>query len=152
VNEVDAIGEIIAVLSGSEPFGGSHPLYGSVQFVPNFPLGDMDVPTVAFSPIGGTNEGRGLGTYKRIGHPLYQVDVLANTELEARRIFQRVRQALQADYENNDGTGMIGKGYLRAKGIRSVVMGEPRSVDWDEAGRVRRVVAEMRIEYLEEEA
>ena len=151
MNEVDAIGEIINVLSGSEPFSGSHALYGAVRFVPEYPLLSMQTPTVAFSPSGGSNRPRGLGTWARIGRPNYQVDVLADTSLEARRIFQRVRQAVQADYENGDGSGVIGKGYLKGKLIKSVTFGEPRSAIWDTEGRVQRVIAPMTVQYLEEE-
>lgn len=151
MNEVDALTEIIAVLSGSEPFSGSTPLYGAVEFVPEYPLEDLSTPKVALTAVGGSNQARGLGTYDRIGKPRFQVDVLADTMLEARRIFQRVRQAIQADYEGTDGTDAIGHGYLRSKYIRSVVVGEPRATVWDEAGRVKRVTADMIVEYLEED-
>jgi hypothetical protein len=152
MNEVDAVGEIIAVLSGSEPFSGTHPLYSAVEFVPEYPLENLSVPKVAITVVGGTNRPRGIGTYTRIGKPTFQLDVLADTSLEARRIFQRCRQAIMADYENADGTGVIGKGYLKGKYIKSAVLGEPRTAIWDEAGRVQRVTADLVIEYLEEEA
>jgi len=152
MNEVDAIGEIISVLSGSAPFSGSNPLYSAVRFAPEYPLLSMETPMVAFSAVGGSNRPRGLGTVQRIGRPNFQVDVLADTSLEARRIFQRVRQTIQADYENGDGSGLIGYGYLRGKLIKSVTFGEPRSAVWDEEGRVQRVLADMTVQYLEEEA
>ena len=79
-----------------------------------------------------------------------KLSVLASTMLAARRIFQRVRQAITADYQGDDGSGEIGSGYLRGKQIKSVVVGEPRSATWDRQGRVKRVTADMVIEYLEE--
>jgi len=153
VNEVDAVGELIAVLSGSEPFSGSSPLYGSVEFKPEYPLGvtEISTPIVAIgTAVGGGNKSLGLGTYERIGKPRLQIDVLAGTMLEARRIFQRAKQVILADYQDNDESGVIGKGYLRGKYIRSVIIGEPRSAPWDEQGRVKRVTADMVVEYLQD--
>jgi len=152
MNEVDAIGEVISVLSGSDPFSGASPFYSAVTFRPEYPLLSLATPTVAFSPMGGSNGPRGLGTVARIARADFQVDVLADTSLEARRLFQHVRQAIQADYENDDDTGVIGKGYLKGKYVKSVTFGEPRSAPWDEAGRVQRVIAMMTVQYLEEEA
>jgi len=156
MNDVDAIKAVIACLEGSTPFNSEHILYNSVTFVPDYPLRDLGLPRVGFAVSGGTNRIRGLGSYKRIGEPSYQVDVLASTQIESRRIFQAVREALQADYENADSTagdyGDPGNGYLKSRLIKSVIMGEPSSEQWDDAGRVGRVTATMTLQYLEEEA
>lgn len=151
MTQVDAINEIIYCVTSSAPFSGGHPLYSKVEFVPEYPLGSIDVPTVAISPSGGTSRPRGLGTYHRMGWPEFQVDVLAATSLEALRIFQRFRQAIMADYENADGSEAVGAGYLKGKQIKSVVVGEPRSATWDPEGRVKRVLASMTVQYLEED-
>lgn len=150
MNEVDAVGLIINVLSGSDPFSGSNPLYSAVEFVAEYPLEDMSVPKVALTPISGTNAPRGLGTYKRIGRPNFQVDVLADDALSARRIFQHVRQAVMADYENSQGVSVIGSGYLKFNDVKSVTFGEPSSIKWDDAGRVQRVTAPITVQYLEQ--
>lgn len=156
MNEVDAILAVIACLDASAPFNSTtHPLYKAVTFVPDYPLRDLGLPRVGFSPAGGANRGRGLGTYQRVGQPVYQVDVLSATELEARRIFQGLRTALQADYENGDSTdadtwGDPGYGYLKSRLIKSAVLSEPSAAVWDDAGRVGRVTATLTLEYLEE--
>ena len=152
MNEVSVISGIISVLSGSDPFSGDNPFYSAVTFRPEYPLLSLATPTVAFSPAGGSNRPRGLGTVNRIARADFQVDVLADTSLEAQRLFQHVRQAVQSDYENADATGVIGKGYLKKRYVKSVTFGEPRSATWDEAGRVQRLIAMMTIQYLEEEA
>lgn len=154
MNEVDAIKAVIYALKGSAPFNTTHPLYRLVQFVPSYPLEDLGLPRVGFTPVGGGNQPRGLGTYRRIRRPDYQVDVLAATELEARRILQCVREALLADYEDADRDdedfGEPGCGYLGQHGIKSVIVGEPSSEVWDEARRVGRVVATLSLRYLED--
>ena len=150
MNEVDAVGLIIDVLSASDPFSGSSPLYGAVEFVAEYPLEDMSTPKVAVSVFGGGNAPRGLGTYKKIGRPNYQVDVLADDMLSARRIFQHVRQAIMADYENSQGVDIIGSGYLKFNSVKSVTFDEPSSQPWDTAGRVQRVTAPVTVQYLEQ--
>lgn len=153
MNEVDAIKAVIYLLENSAPFSGTHILYKTVKFVPGYPLEDLGLPRVGFTPMGGGNAARGIGTYVRIREPDYQVDVLAATELEARRIFQQVREALLADYENADrtdeGFGDPGCGYLGQQGIKNVLVGEPSNEVWDEARRVGRVVAMLSLRYLE---
>lgn len=144
-----ALSELVYLVSNSDPFTGDHPLYGSVRVRAEYPLEDMSVPTVAFSLAGGVNSGRGLGTHSRIARQDVQMDVLASTGLEAARIFNKVRHAIFADYQDNDGTGAVGNGYLRGKLLRSAVVGQPQSVIWDEAGRVQRIRALVIIEYLE---
>lgn len=145
-----AITELIYLVSNSDPFTGANPLYSAVTFRAEYPLGDMSVPTVAFSLAGGgPGRIRGLGRHSRIVWQDVQMDVLAATSLEATRIYERVQHAIYADYADNDDSGDVGRGYLRAKLIRQVVVGRPRSADWDEAGRVRRVLAEVSVEYLE---
>jgi hypothetical protein len=151
MTEVDAVNEIIYCVTRSAPFSGGHALYAQVAFVPEYPLESMDVPTVAIAPSGGRSRSRGIGTYHRMGWPEFQVDVLAATSLEARRIFQRFRQAVMADYEHDDSSGAVGAGYLKGKHIKSVVIGEPRSATWDPEGRVKRVLASMTVQYLEED-
>lgn len=154
MNEVAAIKAVIHCLSESVPFSGTHPLYKLVQFVPSYPLEDLGLPRVGFTPMGGASAARGLGTYRRIRRPDYQVDVLAATELEARRIFQQVRAALTSDYENADRDdadfGDPGCGYLGQQGIKDVVVGEPSSEVWDDARRVGRIVATLSLRYLED--
>lgn len=153
MNEVDAIKAVIYLLENSAPFSGTHILYKTVQFVPDYPLADLGLPRVGFTPTGGTNLGRGLGTYQRVGDPDYQVDVLAATELEARRIFQQMREALIADYENANRTaltfGTAGYGYLGQHGIKHVLLGEPSTGVWDDARRVARITATLSLRYLE---
>jgi hypothetical protein len=53
-----------------------------------------------------------------------------------------------ADYENDDGTGAIGRGYLLSKCIKNVIFDEPSSAPWDEAGRVKRVTGGMSVQFL----
>ena len=150
MNEPDALTAVIAVCSGSHPFTGANALFDAVEFTPEYPLGEMSIPRVAFTAIGGPHQTRGLGTYQRIMRQDYQVDVLAATMLEARRIFNWTKVVIIADYNGYDGTGEIGYGYLRSKYIRSVTLGTARSgPPWDETGRIKRVLSEMRVEYLE---
>jgi hypothetical protein len=148
MNTVDALAEVFSVLTGSHPFSGGHPLYGQVEFVPEYQLGEVSIPRVTFDAARGSGAARGLGTHTRVTSQRYQVDVLADTSLEAQRIYQRVVQAIMADYENDDGSGVIGRGYLLSKHIKSVVFDEPSSAPWDDAGRVKRVTGGMAVQFL----
>ena len=145
-----AVSELVYLVSSSDPFTGTNPLYSAVTFRAEYPLGEMSVPIVAFSLAGGPRgQRRGLGSYATVAHTDVQMDVLANTALEATRIFNKVRHAIFADYQDNDDSGSVGKGYLRGKLIRRVWVGQPRSASWDETERVRRVLAYVTLEYLE---
>lgn len=149
MNLVDAVGAIVELCEQSAPFNGSHALYSTVEFVREYPLGSLDTPRVAFTTAGGGNLPKGLGTYDRRRRPRIQVDVLADTPMDAARILQRVRELILADY-NHDGSGVVGtpgKGYLLAQSVKVVTMGEGQPVPWDEAGRVKRVVADAVVEF-----
>lgn len=146
-----AVRAIIYLLENSAPFGGSHALYSVVGFVPEFPLGDVETPKVAFSIAGGTNTGKEIGYANRDRMPRQQMDVLADDPVSAQRIFQNVREAVLQDL-NHSGSGNAGDpgvGYLHAQGIRTVRIGEPQSQPWDDEGRVSRLVADVDIRFLD---
>ena len=151
MNEVEAIKGLIDLFEGCEPFSGSNPLYSSVKFVPEYPLLTMDIPVVALSVSGGPqSRTRGLGSYLRKAKPRLQLDVLADTSIEVLRIFQHCRHVLIADYEEDDDSGDLARGYLRSLGIHWVMLGEPMPATWDEQGRVKRLTTQLQYQYLQE--
>ena len=149
MDEVQACKELWTLVRGSHPFSGTNALYSAVNFVLGYPLGSLDVPTVSMTTAGGMNRRRGIGTFSRITWARMQLDVLAASNLEARRIYSAVRRAMMTDYQNDGGAGALGYGYLRGKEIRQVRIGEPSHAVWDEQGRVQRQTGFVEIEYLE---
>ena len=154
MNLTDAVSALVYLCENSSPFSGDHALYSTVEFVRGYPLGSMDTPTVAFSTAGGSNSPKGLGDYDRRRRPRVQVDVLADDAMAAARVLQNVRAAILADY-NHDGDseeiedGEPSRGYLLAQGVKSVTIGEANDAVWDEAGRVKRLVADAVVEFFD---
>ena len=149
----DALNAIVKLLDSCPlPDGDdfvSHPFYSTVTFRPEYPLATVDVPTVALSLAGGTNERKGLGRRERWHGTRLQLDILASTALEARRIFEKVWEGLLHDM-NGAGTGAegtYGKRYLYGQGIKELRLGEPNTTIWDEEGRIARIIADMSVEF-----
>lgn len=149
MNEREAVEAVINVLSNSHPFSGSNALYSAITFTPEYPLGTLDVPTVALVAAGGTTAPRGLGTQARVTWTSFDMDVLAATSLDAYNIWKALREALMRDYQNDDTSGTVGLGYLRGQYIRRAVVEQPRSAPWDEAGRIKRLTGTVRVEFLQ---
>ena len=121
-----------------------HAFYSTVALVDAYPLADQSIPCLALSNAGGSNLRKGLGDADQWHQPRVQMDALASTALEARRIYEKVAEILRYDY-NGDGAGAAGsygKHYLRDQGVKDVELGEPRQAVWDEEGRVARLVAD----------
>jgi hypothetical protein len=150
VDERGVVEAIINVFSNSHPFSGSNALYSAVTFTPEYPLGTLDVPTVSLVAAGGPpTVPRGLGTQARIAWGLFDMDVLAETSLDCYNLWAALRNAIMRDYQNDDTTGTVGLGYLRGLYIRRVIVEQPRSAPWDEAGRIKRLTGTIRAEFLE---
>lgn len=126
-----------------------HTFYKIVRFVPEYPLGSLDVPTVALSTAGGFNRSLGLGQRTRWHEPRLQLDVLASTPLDARRIYEKVWEILLYDMQGGaKGTeGTYGTRYLYGKGIKELELDEANAAVWDEEGRVSRLIADLRVTY-----
>jgi hypothetical protein len=123
-----------------------HTYYKTVRFVPEYPLFGVDVPVVALSLAGGTNQGKGLGQWERWHRARLQLDVLAENALYARRIYEKVCEIVLYDYNNGAGGGNeYGSMYLYAQGIKEVAVGEARMAVWDEEGRISRLVADVEV-------
>ncbi|MBN1610371.1 MAG: hypothetical protein JW940_27330 [Polyangiaceae bacterium] len=140
-----AVDALIYLWQNSDPFNGTNALYSAVRFVPEYPQAGMATPAVGLSLAGGVGVGKEIGWANRWRTPRIQVDILAADMLAATRIYQHMRTALITDLNHAGATGDAGdpgKGYLHAQGIRRVVMGEPIEQPWDDAGRVRRLVAD----------
>lgn len=151
----EAINALIALLSHCElPDGddfAQHTFYKTVRFVPEYPLGAVDVPVVAFWSVGGLNRPAGLGKRERWHGPRLQMDILATNALEARRIYEKVWEVVLFDYSGGAGEGAqegsYGKRYLYGQGLKSVEINEPRSAVWDEEGRIARLVADVTVTF-----
>lgn len=146
----DVVTALLHVASNTAPFNGSHALYSVVKFKRGYPLGSMEVPTVAISGFGGNGRRRGLGTEDEWRLPRYALDVLAADPVAASRIYEQLRKAWQADL-NAEGAGSegdVGVGYLRRTGlIKNFAVSEPTPASWDSAGRVRRLTASIQLEF-----
>lgn len=128
-----------------------HAYYKTVRFKPEYPLGSMDIPIVTLSPIGGSNEQKGLGQWERWHYARIQLDMLAETWTYVRRIYEKVREVVLYD-QNGDAAGTegtYGTRYLYGQGLKSVEIGEAHTSVWDEEGRVARMWAEMRVEFTD---
>jgi len=144
---------LIALLKGCELADDAdfkqHTFYKTVQFKPEYPLAALDVPVVAFSPAGGVNEWKGLGKRERWHRARLQMDMLASNALDARRIYEKVREVVL--FDTNAGAagteGTYGTRYLYGQGIKSIEIGEAQSSVWDEEGRVARLVADVTVQF-----
>lgn len=148
----DAIKALIALLGNCTLADGDdftqHTYYSTVTFKPEYPLASLDVPTVAFSIAGGTNQPAGLGKWERWHGPRIQMDVLAENALYARRIYEKVWEVVLYDYNDGAGAGdgTYGSLYLYDQGLKRVEIGEASTAVWDEEeGRVARLVADVRV-------
>ena len=123
----------------------SHTFYSTVTFVPEYPLGELDVPRVAFSPVGGLWRHKGLGHQEVWHRGRLQMDVLARNGTDARRIYEKVREVILWDKNSGAGTadGTYGKMYLYDQGLKEVEIGMARSALWDE--RIRRLTADVEV-------
>jgi hypothetical protein len=146
----DVITALLYVADNSSPFNGTHALYKNVLFKRGYPLGDMKTPTVALYVSGGNNVATGLGTVRQWRTPTISVDVLAENDLEAERIAEKLRDVWQADFDC-DGTGTVGtvtNGYIRETGgVKNIEFSEPRIAPWDDAGRVNRRTFEITVKF-----
>jgi hypothetical protein len=146
MNIPDAVTAILNLLSTSNTFTGSHPLYSVVKFVRAYPLDEsIAEPTVALWQSGGP-EGRphGLGVMKAYRTPRLRMDILARTPLECERIYQAIREEVIADVDHRNS-------YLSGGAIKEIAIGEPHGVAaWDESGRVQHLACDITIKIRDE--
>lgn len=146
----DAKNRVLTLVRNSAPFGGTgarQPFSGcALRNV--YPRADAVVPTVALSESGGpVPVPTGLGTSQRRHQSGVQMDVLARNRREASRIWDRVVEVIRNDYDRYPADGTWDKGFLRAQGVRSVVVGEPTALPWDDENRVARLSGQVEIRF-----
>lgn len=129
----DAIAAMLYVLENSTPFNGTHALYSKVKFVKDYPRGEMETPTVALEGLSGANVAQGLGTVDQWRSPDIRCHILTETRMDAERIWEKARAALQYDFNCEDSgiVGTVGNGYLREVGeIKYLTFGELTEAPW----------------------
>ena len=155
MNLTEAIRALIALLKNCELADDDdfkqHAYYSTVDFRPEYPLDTLDVPVVAFSPAGGSNERKGLGQWERWHGARLQMDILAHTATYARRIYEKIVEVVLFDYNAGGlaGDGTYGSLYLYNEGLKKVEIGEARPSLWDEEGRIARLVADVVVTFTD---
>jgi hypothetical protein len=144
-----SVASLLHVASNTSPFNGAHGLYSKVKFKRGYPLGSMETPTVALHPTGGMNAVQGLGTVDQWRFPTVRCEILTETEMDAKAIIEKLRQAWQRDYNCEAGgvVGTVGTGYLRETGeIKYIRFNEAQRGPWDDAGQVVRFFFDLTLE------
>lgn len=150
MNLQDAKNQVITLVRNVAPFGGTGAKkpYSDTALRNAYPRANSEPPTVALSESGGpVPPAVGMGTSRRRHHPSLQMDVLARDPVEAARIWQLVAEAIREDFDYYEADGSYGKGYLREKGLRAVIVGEPAERTWDDDKPIARLSGEMLLEF-----
>ena len=146
----DVVAALLYVATNTDPFNGSHALYGAVKLKRGYPLGEMETPTVALYEFGGTGMPRGLGTIKQNREAVGRVDVLAETSMDGARIVEKLRNVWQADYDcdGSGAVGDVGNGYMRETGgVKDLLFSEPAPLEWDSNLDVKRLVFDVTVKF-----
>jgi hypothetical protein len=104
-------------------------------------------PTIFLYEYQGSADRKGLGFVEQWRYPILRADLFANQAAHARQMFEALRAAWIADFNNMVSPYTPGLGYLRhTGGLKTLEIGESRSTDWDERGVVFRRTVDIRIE------
>jgi len=150
VKQRDARNVVITLLKNVAPFGGSGAKlpYSETALRNAYPRVDAQAPTLALSDTGGPMpEPVGMGTARRRHNHSLQMDVLGRDPMEAARIWEHAAEAIREDFDYYPADDSHGKGFLRAQGLRAVLVGEPAERTWDDDKPIARLSGEVVLEF-----
>jgi hypothetical protein len=106
----------------------------------------FDYQTVAIYRIGGLAEAQGLGTVRQWRQPRIRVDVFQGNYDDAEKCVEVLRTFWITDFDYFNGSGAVGQGYLRAQGIKNLILGEARASSWEKTQTQYRRIMDVQIE------
>ena len=147
IDALIAVGRAYYLAQAGDPTYGT--LYANMVWEARWPFNIYtdDHPTIFLYEYQGSAERKGLGFVEQWRYPILRADLFANKAADVRQMFEALRAAWIADFNNMVSPYTPGQGYLRhTGGLKNLEIGESRSTDWDERNVVFRRTVDIRIE------